>query len=499
MSYLECIHIQKAFGAVIALQDATLNVEKGDIHAILGGNGSGKSTLAKIIGGSVFMDDGEILIDGKKAKIDSPIKAREMGIVVTSQELSLFNHQTVEENLTLLEESTVLKIFKDKKKSTEKAKEILKRLGLENIQHQKVGNLPENKKYLVEFAKAIQYNPKILVIDEITSALFRDEVKMVKEILNELAEKGCSIIFISHRLQEIYSIASTITVMRNGQVINTHTLDDSEEKLLCEMIGSDSLFVSEEKEKKTINISDHQKNILLSIQNFIIPGFKEKMNFEIKEGEMIGIAGLQGQGQSQMLRSLFGINNPVNVTIKGMEKKIDSPRRAIREGLAYLSGDRQKEGVYYGRSIYENISVVNTQVLPKNTFDENEIMRKFGVKYKSKNQEIQTLSGGNQQKVVAARWVGVKPKLILADDPTKGIDVLARKEVHEIFSDLVKQGTSIVMSSSDDEELVKISEIIPDYKVFVMYNGQIVKVLEGKEINISNIISNSMPRGEKHE
>ena len=500
--YLKCIHIKKSFGAVIALEDATLSVEKGEIHAILGGNGSGKSTLARTIGGSVFPDGGEIWVDGKKVNIGSPIQSKKLGIVVTSQELSLFNNLTVEKNLSLSDKPGLLHIFRNKKQSVSKAKKLLKKFDLEEILYKDVSSLPENVKYLVEFAKAIQSNPKILIIDEITSALFRDDVLKVKEILNEMAQDGCAVIFISHRLQEIYSICSKVTVMRNGRIVDTHTIDVSEDQLISEMIGEaagKSYALCKESDLECLNKTNDSNQKLLSLTDYRISGFDNKLNFEMNKGEMICIAGLQGQGQSQFLRSLFGINSHSNIYIDGAKTRIDSPRDAIKSGISYLSGERQKEGVFNGRSINENITVVNSQILFKNFFDVNSLLEKFGVKYKSTTQEIQTLSGGNQQKVITARWVGVKPKLILADDPTKGIDVVARKEVHGIFADLVNDGTSIIMSSSDDEEIVLMSEIIPRYRVFVFYNGQIVTVLQGKDISISNIISSSIPRGAKHE
>ena len=325
-------------------------------------------------------------------------------------------------------------------------------------------------------------------------------MELIKKILNEMAGNGCAIVFISHRMQEIYSVSTKVTVMRNGQVINTHSLDDDEEVLIKEMIGDDTRSTGEGRNKTAAHVAEKASmDMLVKLKNFKIPGFSKPMDLEIKKGEMIGIAGLQGQGQSQLMRTIFGINKPVLLEIENKSVRIDSPRQAIKHGFAYLSGDRRKEGVYYGRSIQENIKDVAMQVLPDRNFGEDDLLTQFGVKYKSKSQEIETLSGGNQQKVVTARWVGVKPKLLLADDPTKGIDVVARGDVHQIFAEMVEDGASVVMSSSDDDELVKIASIVDNYKVFVMYGGQVVAVLRGEEINISNIITNSIPRGEKHE
>jgi ABC-type sugar transport system ATPase subunit len=496
LAFLDCKDINKRFGAVVALKDAAFSFNSGEIHAILGGNGSGKSTLARIVGGSVSADSGEVIIDGKQVHIDSPVKAKKLGIAVTSQELSLFNHMTVEDNLSLLDDPAYLHLLRSPRQASKKTLDVLEQLGLQDILKRRVSELTENKKYLIEFAKAIQYEPKILFLDEITSALYREEVEMVKGHLFKMANAGCAIVFISHRLQEIYSISAKVTVMRNGQVVNTHDITDSEDTLIREMIGEDvrSAGINQAKVDKTAILPGGGPN-LITLTNFNIPGFKKRFDFEIKKGEMIGIAGLQGQGQSPFMRTLFGINKPVILLFEGKEVRMENPRQAIKLGFAYLSGDRKKEGVYYGRSIFENITDVSMQVLQDKVFDEDALMKKFGVKYKSKYQAIETLSGGNQQKVVTARWVGVKPLLLMADDPTKGIDVVARGDVHRIFSNLVEEGSTVIMSSSDDDELVKLADVVRNYKVLVMYNGKVVKVLTGKDITISNIITNSMPRG----
>lgn len=503
LSYLQCRQIQKTYGSVVALADATLSVEKGEIRALLGGNGSGKSTLAKIIGCAAYADGGDIWFDGKRVDITSPIRARAAGIISTSQELSLFNHLTVEENLMMTNAPRVMRIFRNKKKSSETADKYLRKFGLEGFRKHKVQTLSDDQKYLVEFAKAIMTEPKLLIIDEITSALYREEVDLVKETLVELAAEGCTILFISHRMQEIYAICSSVTVMRNGRVINTHPLGSvTEEALLDEMIGVDrsaqSLAAGSDSGSDCA-MDVPQQPFLVEATGLRLSGSRQSMNIEIKKGEMIGVAGLQGQGQSRLLRTLFGLEGPITVNIDGTARKIDSPLSAIRQGFAYLSGDRQKEGVFNGRTISENLEVVNYQVLRHGLFSEAELLAQFGVKYDSASQEIQTLSGGNQQKVVIARWVGTKPKLLLADDPTKGIDVGARRDVHRIFRDLVSDGASVIMSSSDDEELVQISEVVENYKVIVVYGGQIVAVLQGEDLTVSNIIASSIPRGANHE
>jgi ribose transport system ATP-binding protein len=499
MHYFECRKVNKNFGAVVALSDATFSIEKGEIHAILGGNGSGKSTLAKIIGGSVFADSGDFFLEGEPQSIDSPADSMNLGVAVTSQELSLFDHMTVEANLTLLDSNEKFKFLRNPAKARADAMSVLEKVGLTDILETKVGRLSENEKYLIEFAKAIKTKPRILIVDEITSALHRDEVDLIKSILKEMASGGCSIVFISHRLQEIYSISDRITVMRNGQVVNTHSVSEREETLINEMVGDDTSSEIKAGDRMTSAKKMAQSKIMLELNDFTISNYDSPVNLKVKVGEMIGIAGLKGQGQSELLRTIFGINKTVQIRLADNDIRIDTPRKAIKNGIAYLSGDRKREGVYYGRSIFENIKDVAIQALGGKYFNEHSLMEQFGVKYKSAGQAIETLSGGNQQKVVTARWVGVSPKLLMADDPTKGIDVVARHDVHRIFANLLDEGSSIIMSSSDDDELVKISDVVNNYKVIVMYGGKIVKILEDDEINLTNIINYSMPRGSMNE
>ena len=222
------------------------------------------------------------------------------------------------------------------------------------------------------------------------------------------------------------------------------------------------------------------------------------MSFQVRKGEILGIAGLKGQGQSKLLQLLFGMHGPISVSLNGEELKIESPRKAIRKGIAFLTGDRVLDGIFMGRSISENLEVVNNIVFKRNQNKAEEILDQYNVRYTSAAQPIETLSGGNQQKVVIARWTSTQPRILLADDPTKGIDVAARKDVYDIFLDLAMTGSAVIFVSSDDEELARIRQITDLYRVCIMYAGRIVQVLEGEDITISNIISASLPRGEEN-
>ena len=491
MTFFAAKNIAKRYGSVVAIQEATLEIRQGEIRAILGGNGSGKSTLAKIIGGAVFPDAGEIIFEGKPYRAASPAQAKQQKVIFTSQELSLLTNLTVEENLVLPSIPTKGKLFTNRKEMRKQALQVLERVGLAHIAQVPVEYLPENQKFMVEFCKALLQQPKLLIIDEITSALFREEVEIFKQIVKELSRQGTGILFISHRMSEIFSLCDSVTVMRNGQVIGTYGIADVNEDMLVEMLTGTKAKSAVKPAVEHIEVAD---KILLSVKDMPLPTFGTRISLDVKHGEMIGVAGLQGQGQSDFVRTLFGMMGPVHFRLDGKEVQIHSVRKSVKEGLAFLSGDREREGTFSIRSISENLEAVNTGALRRKPLNQNKLLEAYGVKFDSVRQPIRTLSGGNQQKVVIARWTGAKPKVLLADDPTKGIDVQARRDVHSIFSELTAGGSAVIMVSSDDEELVNLTKGHPNARVLVMYGGQIMHTLRGDDITVHNIISASLPR-----
>ena len=491
MPTLECINIKKSFGAVKALEDASIYIKPGEIRALFGGNGSGKSTLAKILGGIVKKDSGQIKLDDKTTEIASPHHSKKMGIVVTSQELSLATNLSIEKNLMLSMLPTRFKIFEDRTRIKAMAIEILKKLNLLHLLEKKIDELPANQKYLIEFAKAIVQNSKILIVDEVTSALFMQDFLLVKEIIQNLSKKGVSIIFISHRLSEVYSICETITIMKNGITVGTYNIHQiDKEEVLLKMGGKEEKTIKKNLKEKG-KITTLSKTIL-SVKNFSLPSFDSAINLEVKAGEFIGISGLQGQGQSNFIRKLFGMNGHTSFELEGKTIHIGSPSKAVKLGIGFLSGDKEKEGTFSERSTRENIDVVGEIVLHQGPANYNEIIRNLSIKLNNINEPIKSLSGGNQQKVIFGRWINAKHKILLADDPTKGVDVLARYEIHQILKKLLDSGTAVIMVSSEDEELVNICKIIPNSKVVIMYKGAIVKTLVGREITIKNIVSYSL-------
>lgn len=492
---IECKNIAKCFGAVRALRDASITVKPGEIRALFGGNGSGKSTLAKILGGTVAPDSGQIIMNGEDVHIKSPVCAKKLGIIATAQELSLAPNLSVATNVMLSCLPLKQRFFLDRKMVEDKARKQLEQLGLSHLLECEIADLPNNQKYMVELAKALIQEPRLLIVDEITSALFSQDFEVVKKILFELRDRGVPIIFISHRMNEIYSICQTVTIMRNGATLETYDLKNiSHNELLSQMSGRE--VIKEDIEVvDTASFQNENQKVMLSIDKLTLPKFGHQIAIHASAGQFIGISGLQGQGQSELIRSIFGMLGPVPMEVDGKRIECNSPLIAIKNGIGFVSGDRENEGVFSERSIQENLNAVRKLVLKKGEADYQKVINDYGVVMDNLGQPIKSLSGGNQQKIVIGRWTSMHPKVLLADDPNKGVDIQARRDVHRIFKELVDSGSTVIMVSSDDEELVDISKSIPQTNVLIMYEGQIVKTLQGDDISVENIVSASLSKG----
>lgn len=484
-------NISKRYGAVIAIKQADMEIEKGEIRAILGGNGSGKSTLAKIAGGLIGRDSGEILFDGKRLDFQSPKEAKKNHVIMTSQELSLFGNLTVEENICICD-VPVKGIFTNRKALKEKASKIMKKMKLEALMGVKVSKLAANQQYMVELAKALVQEPEILLIDEITSALYREDVEVVYQILAELKKQGCIILFISHRMAELYAICDSVTIMKNGETIGTYRMQEKTEDELLSLMAGTKMETSGGERKY---MQKKERDTFIRAPHIFIPDYGTVESLDVRRGEIIGVAGLQGHGQTDLIRSLYGMNGEIKIEKEGKEISIHSPKQAVSHGFAFISGDRERDGTFQERNLAENIAAVQELVKHEKLGDAREVLDSFHVRYDNPRQLITALSGGNQQKVVVGRWLCTKPTLLLADDPSKGIDVNARRDLHREFAKLAEQGSAVVMISSDDDELVNITSMVPVSKVIVMYEGRISAVLEGDEINRENISAASMPIG----
>ena len=481
--------ISKQYGAVVALKQAQMEIADGEVRAILGGNGSGKSTLAKIIGGLVGRNSGEILFNEKAVDFKSPKDAKKHKVIMTSQELSLFSNLTVEENICICDVPVKAKMT-DLKALKIKALQVLERMQLESLMGRKVETLAANQQYMVELAKALVQEPKVLIIDEITSALYREDVAIVYDIIGDLKKKGCIVLFISHRMIELYAMCDSVTIMRNGETLGTYPMKEkTEDELLSLMVGAkiESHHGHGNQQNKV------RRDVFIKAPHIQIPGYNTSENMEIGRGEIIGVAGLQGHGQTELIRSLYGDFGGIKLEIDGKQVFVRNAKQAVSNGFAFISGDRERDGTFQERNLTENISAVQELVKHKKIGNPREILNRFHVKYDSPNQTITSLSGGNQQKVVVGRWLSTKPRLLLADDPTKGIDVKARNDLHQIFVNLAREGNAVIMISSDDEELVSITSMTENSRVIVMYEGKISAVLEGDAISRENISAAAMP------
>ncbi len=484
------VDISKAFGGVQALDKANVTLKSGEIRALFGGNGSGKSTLIKIASGFVRHDNGKIYIDDVEVDTSTPKASKKLGIVSTAQELSILPNLTVGENVTLCDIPRYKIGITNKRNIRQETLKILERLNIAEDIDTPIINLPINKQYLIEFAKAMYQKADILLIDEITSALYREDVALVKKIIDEYKAQGKIILLISHRLQEIFSICDSVTVMRSGRIIETCNLSNTnEDYLLSLMVGEDNHHTALNNSEGEINgtLSNSEK-VIISVKGLPIKKYGTTVDLEIKQGEIIGVAGLQGHGQSELVRSLFGLNGAIKVTKDGKIITIANPRQAVKYKFAFVSGDRELEGSFRRHNLSDNISAVSELVLGYKHNDVNAILKDGNVKYSSIYQNITSLSGGNQQKVLFERWTHTKPRIILSYDPLKGIDAQARSEMMFVLKKLARQGTSMLIVSSDEDELVSLCRNDVNSRVIVLYEGDIIATLRGNDITRNNII-----------
>lgn len=503
---LEMSGVYKRYGGVKALTDASLEVTEAEVHGLLGPNGSGKSTLNKVLTGTVKPEKALIRIDGQPVSINKPIDAYRHRISAVYQQLSLVPQMTVGENLTLGTESS-RGGFISAGEATAAAHAALEPFmpGLDDgvTLNTEVSNLSPGSRQLVEVAKAIGRNPRILVLDEATASLRRDQVELVFNEVRRLVSEGVAVIFVSHRLDEIRTICSRATILRNGHTVATANMaDTSEQQLIRLMVGDtvpDALAeVGAETRSQKIGPA------VLRVEDL----HSEKLhgiNLEVGAGEIVGLGGLQGQGQSELLHTLFGDRQPKSgtVTVADAEVKMTTPRSAINSGFALVPGDRGTQGLMMKRPIMENLSIVSLRHRLKAGFlisikDEKKAnmqeVRRLSIKIGELSDPASSLSGGNQQKIVIGKWLLNEPSVVLLDDPTKGVDIGAKTEIYSIIRELTAAGVAVVLNSSDDEELLELCD-----RVLVLYEGTIVDHLQGNAITKDNLLAAALRIGEKDD
>ncbi len=482
---LEMRNISKNFDAVQALKNAHFKIERGEIRALLGSNGSGKSTLVKVLSGLVAPTSGEILIDGKPVQIKSAEDARRLGIAVAYQDYSLIPKMSVVDNILLSLAPCGKSGRIDEKKARREAEQYLKLLKIEVALDAMTELLMPSTQSMLEIAKAFALKPKLLILDEATASLHSDEVDILFEALKRLKAEGTSIIVVTHRMSEIFRICDSCTILKSGETVAEGSIDQLElDEIVFHMTGK---YPDKNVGKKEEAFEPAKKELILDIRTLTMPPKLKAVDFKAYRGEIVGIGGLDGQGQSEFIRAILADKKYTGGTMiyKGREIRYKSTADAVADGIGFISGDRNRESVFPLRSVAENLFAGSTAkktmfaYLPPKEIKEfaAQAMQDYGVVAGSMEHPANSLSGGNQQKLVVGRWIALSPQLLLLDDPTKGVDINSRQEIHRILRDCVKKGMSVIYVSSDNEELLEISD-----RVYVFYEGKISALLEGSDL-----------------
>lgn len=481
--------IQKIFPGVHALKDISFDLRRGEVHALLGENGAGKSTLIKVLSGIYKSDGGTIEIEGTQVDIKDPLDAINQGIAVIHQELILADNITIAENVFMGRERCNKLGFVDFKVAEDEVQKILDDLGIDLRATMMVSELTTPQKQVVEIVKALTYNANILIMDEPTASLSTKEVEMLFSIIARLKEQKISIIYISHRMEELFRISDRVTVMRDGEYIATlETAKTTAEELVALMVGRQiSEFYAHEKRELhevVLEVND------LTSSNPLL----DHASIKLHKGEILGISGLVGAGRSELARAIFGIDKlkTGTISIHGKPVEIKSPEDAIQNGIVLIPESRKEEGLILGNTVGFNITISILEkfirgIHVQNAEEKKQIdafFSKLSIKASSPEQIVGSLSGGNQQKVVIAKWLATTPEIIIMDEPTRGIDVGAKAEIYALMDELTKQGTSIIMISSELPEILGMSD-----RIYVMNSGKVVACLDGRTATQEHIMS----------
>ena len=483
---LEMKNIDKAFNGVPVLKKVQLQVEKGEVHALLGENGAGKSTLMNVLTGVYTRDGGTVEFDGKTLEHITIKGSEEMGIAFVHQELNLFNDMTVWENIFLGKEITGPLGRCNKKEMIRMAGELFSRLDVSIDPTEKVENLKTSEKQLLEISKALFFQAKLLILDEPTTALNNDEIDHLFQIIRNLKKEGTSFIFISHKMPEIFAISDRYTVFRNGEYIASGQISEiTAEEITRLMVGNTASF-------QDIYETRDTGDVVLSLSNYSGPGF-EDISLDVRRGQIVGLTGLQGAGSSELMQSIFGITHATggSVKVNGEIIPAHSTHRAMRAGVAMLASNRKENSVIPDMSLLENMYLAE-HTLSAGKFHINRgqekekyenYRRMLNIKAQDSSDSILSLSGGNQQKVFLARWLNTNADVLLLDNPTQGIDVGAKAEIYKLILQLAKEGKTILINTLEIPEIQKIA----DYCA-VFYEGRIVKILQHQEINEQTVM-----------
>lgn len=485
---IEMKGINKAFGSNQVLHDAGFVLEDGEVHALMGENGAGKSTLMKILTGVYKKDAGTITIDGKEVNFKNPQEAEKAGIVFIYQELNVLYDLTVEENLFMGKEITKFFGICDKKAMRAKAQEVMEKMGVNIPVDAVMSDLSVGQQQMVEICKALMVDAKVLIMDEPTAALTERETESLFKVMKSLREKDVSIVYISHRMEEIFELCDRITILRDGSYIGTEKISEiNMDGVVRMMIGRE---IGERFPKRDVKIGD----VVLRVEGLTREGIFHDVSFDVRAGEVLGVAGLMGAGRTEIMRAIFGCipKDQGNIYIEGQKVRIKNPEQAIKAGIGFITEDRKTEGLLLEKSISDNIEIANLKtVFQKGVLSrkkEKDLVKKeieeFHIKCFGPWHECNNLSGGNQQKVVLAKWIATNPKILILDEPTRGVDIGAKKEIYNVINQMAALGVAVVMVSSELPEVLGMSD-----RIMVVREGEVRGVLDGKAADQEKIMT----------
>lgn len=468
---LEMVDIKKEFPGVKALDGVNLKLYTGKVMALLGENGAGKSTLMKILSGVYKKDGGEIYYEGEKSDFKGPKDAQEKGIAIIHQELNLISHLTIGENIFLGREPVNSFGKIDWSKLYLESEILLKKLGVLKSPKEILGNLSIGEQQMVEIAKALSLNAKVIIMDEPTDALTNKETESLFKVINELKNEDKAIVYISHRLKEIFEVCDDITILRDGKYIGSEIVSNINEDKIIEMMVGRKLT------EQFPKVNTEEGEIVFEVKN-ITNEYAKNISFSLKKGEIVGIAGLMGAGRTELAKTIYGTIKKTSgeIYIEGKKININNPKDALREGIAYVCEDRKSEGLILGLSVKENMSISSLEKFgtlfkidkSKEEHVVDDYIKKMSVKTPNMDQIIKNLSGGNQQKVSIAKALMTDPKVLILDEPTRGVDVGAKKEIYDLINKLKEEGRAIIMISSEMPEILGMSD-----RILVLHEGKI--------------------------
>ncbi len=485
---IEMKGIDKSFGTNQVLKDAGFFLQDGEIHALMGENGAGKSTLMKILTGVYTRDAGTVLVDGQEVVYKSPQEAEKAGIVFIYQEINSLFDLTVEENLFMGKEITKGFGICDKKAMRAKAQEVMDKMGVHIPVDATMSELSVGQQQMVEICKALMVDAKVLIMDEPTAALTQSETEVLFEVINSLREKGVSIVYISHRMEEIFELCDRITILRDGQYIDTKYIKDiTMDDVVQMMIGRE---IGERFPKRDCQIGME----VLRVDGLSHEKLFHDVSFTVHAGEVLGVSGLMGAGRTEIMQAIFGTlpTTAGKIYIDGIKANIHNPRDAIKAGIGFITEDRKTEGLLLEKSIAENIEIANLgKVSNQGVLSRKKGLdlvkrgiEEFRIRCFGPDHECGNLSGGNQQKVVLAKWIYTDPKILILDEPTRGVDIGAKKEIYNVINDLAAGGVAVIMVSSELPEVLGMSD-----RIMVVHEGHVTGIIDAAEADQAKVMT----------